>query len=701
MKREVKPIVVKIPHLSKTIHFVYSKSDSISDLIQKIQTTINYYGNDFGIYMKNNNDNCQYSVDENIKIMELSVLENILFYLKKKEIENDNSNLKKIKVENNQKLFLTYLSQNDIINTLRMLRDGLNPNYTLDDECPLHQCIGNNNAVVLISLLVCHGANIDYRTSENISGLHKAIKYSRPEIVKVLLEFGVSPDVVDSSLMTPIHYCILHNNDTKCFEQLMKFNAKLEYKDANGLSEIHKACYCNRLEHLKLLVEHKQDINLQSENEANTPLHFAAFGNASDCIKFLLEIGAKTDIVNLKGLTVVDTVKLQFPDLIYLFKNSDELQIEATENHEKHLIKKEIKDIPNDTDILQETIICSPIFISNLDQDMDIQKSSSSDVELMINCKIPATPITGHEISQKAYFDLKTKIVEFNRSPKDCFGFSIESEIIEGFVALSRVKPSIHRICKWNVLSAPMTLYCKPFLLEVNYIKVETMPHVELVKLIRFSKDRIVLLITNNSNITSDFHINTLNDRSRIKVPDKLCTDKLSYSNDSGNIEGDISVLNDNFTKKNKIHSIPSYKINYLVPQTDFKKVETNSMSVVSTPSMQFQNEEYEITNSSSISNMLFSKDSFDSYPYLKFYTKCFPIIDDQKTKAHYYNNSNNFGLQRKLNSNNVPVKNQNVSKNCNNCLFEGQTNIIGFHHSGISIPLTSMECHKNRIHTH
>ena len=65
----------------------------------------------------------------------------------------------------------------------------------------------------------------------------------------------------------------------------------------NGNTWFHLAAEKNSLELLKIALEMKQDINAKN-NEGNTALHLAALKAKDDnVLKFLLENGAKKDIV--------------------------------------------------------------------------------------------------------------------------------------------------------------------------------------------------------------------------------------------------------------------------------------------------------------------------------------------------------------------------------------------------------------------
>lgn len=73
-------------------------------------------------------------------------------------------------------------------------------------------------------------------------------------------------------------------------EGLLKAGADLQFCDQNGISALHLAAFSGCLATLNLLVSKGINVNLQPK--CYTPLHCAAFGNAAEAAKFLINSGA-------------------------------------------------------------------------------------------------------------------------------------------------------------------------------------------------------------------------------------------------------------------------------------------------------------------------------------------------------------------------------------------------------------------------
>jgi ankyrin repeat protein len=57
------------------------------------------------------------------------------------------------------------------------------------------------------------------------------------------------------------------------------------------------------MEIVKLLIQHRFDINAQGTQNGYTPLHDAVWSNNTEVIKLLLDEGAKTNLKGRDGLT--------------------------------------------------------------------------------------------------------------------------------------------------------------------------------------------------------------------------------------------------------------------------------------------------------------------------------------------------------------------------------------------------------------
>lgn len=92
----------------------------------------------------------------------------------------------------------------------------------------------------MIKVLIAGGAHKDYRTRNGITPLHKAAAIGNFEAVKALLDFGQSPNTLDSNGLTPLYHNILGDVDTRICHRLLYEHAQIEIYDADGKQEIHQ-----------------------------------------------------------------------------------------------------------------------------------------------------------------------------------------------------------------------------------------------------------------------------------------------------------------------------------------------------------------------------------------------------------------------------------------------------------------------------
>ena len=67
----------------------------------------------------------------------------------------------------------------------------------------------------------------------------------------------------------------------------LKKGAPVNWKDSNGSRAIHLACYNNRADIVKVLLEYKAEVNVQTDN-LDTPMHIACQRGSMSCAKLLL-----------------------------------------------------------------------------------------------------------------------------------------------------------------------------------------------------------------------------------------------------------------------------------------------------------------------------------------------------------------------------------------------------------------------------
>ncbi|KAJ6663961.1 hypothetical protein lerEdw1_008915 [Lerista edwardsae] len=126
-------------------------------------------------------------------------------------------------------------------------------------------------------------------TSGN-TALHWATKKRQVESVKLLLSGGANPNILNSSMMSPLHLAVqcLHNEIVKILAEHMSTDINLEGESGN--TPILVACYKDNPEALKILIENGGLIN-KANNLGCMPVHAAAFSGAKLCLEIIIKKG--------------------------------------------------------------------------------------------------------------------------------------------------------------------------------------------------------------------------------------------------------------------------------------------------------------------------------------------------------------------------------------------------------------------------
>ncbi|KAM9163470.1 LOW QUALITY PROTEIN: transient receptor potential cation channel subfamily A member 1 [Pangshura tecta] len=156
---------------------------------------------------------------------------------------------------------------------------------------PLHHAAGGGQ-IELMEMILDDSSNeaLNVMDSSGNTPLHWAAKKNQVESVKLLLSRGANPNIINSSMMAPLHIAVqcLHNEIVKVLVQHSSTDVNLEGETGN--TPIILACYKENPEALTLLLENGGKL-CKSNKTGCMPVHAAAFSGAKACMEIILKKG--------------------------------------------------------------------------------------------------------------------------------------------------------------------------------------------------------------------------------------------------------------------------------------------------------------------------------------------------------------------------------------------------------------------------
>lgn len=159
----------------------------------------------------------------------------------------------------------------------------------------LEQYIETGNHLDLEHLLSVQPDILKERTSHDISPLLLACYYNKPQIIQVILKYTTSITIHEAcatGLLQHIQMMVEHKQDI------------VEELSTHGFTALGIATHFNKEDIVRFLLTHKADPNIPSQNGYQVyPLHAALSNNNSDIGKLLIEAGAEVNVRQYGGLT--------------------------------------------------------------------------------------------------------------------------------------------------------------------------------------------------------------------------------------------------------------------------------------------------------------------------------------------------------------------------------------------------------------
>lgn len=141
-----------------------------------------------------------------------------------------------------------------------------------------------------------------------VSRLTDGVHAGNVELVRKLLEDGVSINGLDEAGRSPLHSAVIDGN-VVMVEELISCGADVNGEARDSCSPLHFAAHFNHILVARILLGKDADVNKQT-NQGYTPLHKAAFYGRRDMCMLLLKSGADRNVRNIDKNAPVDLAAL-------------------------------------------------------------------------------------------------------------------------------------------------------------------------------------------------------------------------------------------------------------------------------------------------------------------------------------------------------------------------------------------------------
>ncbi|KAJ3108888.1 hypothetical protein HDU96_007392 [Phlyctochytrium bullatum] len=234
--------------------------------------------------------------------------------------------------DSSQNPALVWACRNGHLDIVRLLIDsgasvnrGLSPEPTHPPFLPVSALYavmdGPNEQVDVVKTLLEAGADVNWRGADPnvinyndpdpITAIHQAVSNRRPEVLKLLLEFGADMDDIDDPFGSTPVIKAASRGDYECVRVLVDAGADLEHTDFTANPALVWACRNGHLDIVRFLIDRGATIDGPNEY--------------LDVIKHVLEAGADVNWVhsNFVGDTPLHVaLRKQHPDTALLLINA-------------------------------------------------------------------------------------------------------------------------------------------------------------------------------------------------------------------------------------------------------------------------------------------------------------------------------------------------------------------------------------------
>jgi ankyrin len=179
------------------------------------------------------------------------------------------------------------------VEIVRLLLDhGADPEAITegDGEKPLHKVSygeyrSQEDGVLVAQLLLDRSADVNTRRKDDWTPLHVASYIGNVEIIRLLLDYGADPEAIAEGDMgeKPLHQVSYgkyrsHEDGVHVAQLLLDRGANVNTRRNDHLTPLHVASHFGNIEIVQLLLDHGADLEAETVDVGETPLHRVSYG---------------------------------------------------------------------------------------------------------------------------------------------------------------------------------------------------------------------------------------------------------------------------------------------------------------------------------------------------------------------------------------------------------------------------------------
>lgn len=144
------------------------------------------------------------------------------------------------------------------------------------------------------------------------TALHKAQK---PQIAKLLLEHGATPDAPNlHARYTPLHFAVMARNE-ELVMCLLDYKPDVNCSTIHGVTPLHQA---QSQVVVEALIKNGADINALTREHQQTPLHWAVIHQNEEVVRALVEAGADISLQDKEEKKAADALPSHHPLRLFI-----------------------------------------------------------------------------------------------------------------------------------------------------------------------------------------------------------------------------------------------------------------------------------------------------------------------------------------------------------------------------------------------